>query len=90
MFFSLFVSVFRNKLCYIFDACIKARKCKDGCGHKYKQVSVSLQFYKILKGQVLTLKVVSNRLNVSNMKQLLCVYIRRTITFTDFCKHVHD
>ncbi|XP_060592871.1 protein-serine O-palmitoleoyltransferase porcupine-like [Ruditapes philippinarum] len=28
--------VFRNKLSVIFDACIKARRCKEGCGHAYK------------------------------------------------------
>lgn len=28
--------VFRNKLAQIFDACIQARRCKDGCNHTYK------------------------------------------------------
>lgn len=28
--------VFRNKLAYVFDACIKARRCKDTCEHTYR------------------------------------------------------
>ncbi|WAR27134.1 PORCN-like protein [Mya arenaria] len=29
--------VFRNKLSVIFDACVQARRCREGCEHTYKQ-----------------------------------------------------
>lgn len=30
--------VFRRKLSQIFDACLEARSCREGCPHTYKQV----------------------------------------------------
>lgn len=36
-FYTYVESVFRSKLSRIYNACIKARKCKEDCKHEYKQ-----------------------------------------------------
>ncbi|KAH3816357.1 hypothetical protein DPMN_117872 [Dreissena polymorpha] len=42
--------VFRNKLAVIFEACVKAKRCTDGCSHVYKHNHPYVIFTNVLFG----------------------------------------